>query len=107
MMAIFDGSHTRGSRPVVLKISWNWLMTSAAFSCDIARSTSGSTTSPTATNGRPVARARIFWVIVIPAIVFAPYLGSLAARRAMCRKDELHHAAAAQAFYLVWGVSDF
>jgi len=40
-------------------------MTSAAFSCDIARSTAGSSTSP-AGRRSGVARARIFSVIVIP-----------------------------------------
>src|SRR5512143_1370082 len=41
-------------------------MTSAAFSCDIARSTSGSTTSPTAIDDLRVARARIFSTTVMP-----------------------------------------
>src|SRR5450756_967361 len=40
-------------------------MTSAAFSCDIARSTRGSTTSPADTAGLPEARARIFSATVI------------------------------------------
>src|SRR6266545_5896962 len=41
-------------------------MTSAAFSCDIARSTRGSTMSPTRTEERPAARARIFSTAVSP-----------------------------------------
>src|SRR5512141_2098696 len=41
-------------------------MTSAAFSCDIARSTRGSTTSPTLTPRFPEARARIFSTAVAP-----------------------------------------
>src|SRR5271157_6640811 len=40
-------------------------MTSAAFSCDIARSTFGSTTSPAFTEGTPDARARIFSTAVM------------------------------------------
>src|SRR5271169_2087558 len=40
-------------------------MTRAAFSCDIARSTLGSTTSPAFTDLRPQARARIFSTVVI------------------------------------------
>ncbi len=59
-IAMRPGSHTRGSRPVPAKISANWLRTSAAFSCDIARSTGGSSTSPTATSARPHARASSF-----------------------------------------------
>ncbi len=60
MMAMREGSQTFGSRPVPWKISWNWLMTSAPFSCDIARWTGGSRTSPTATAGLPQARASSF-----------------------------------------------
>src|SRR3972149_5039019 len=46
MIATRSGSHTRGTSPVPAYTSRNWLITSAAFSCDIARSTRGSTTSP-------------------------------------------------------------
>src|SRR5512143_3220164 len=60
MIAIFDGSQGRAGSPVPSWISRNWLITSAAFSCDIARSTRGSTTSPGRTEARPQARARIF-----------------------------------------------
>jgi GNAT superfamily N-acetyltransferase len=72
MIAIFDGSQTVRSRPVPSKISLNWLITSAAFSCDIARSTRGSTTSPASENDGPMvrrpggARARIFSAMVMP-----------------------------------------
>ncbi len=66
MMAIRAGSQIFGSRPVPLKTSWNWLSTRAAFSCDMARSTAGSTTSPATTASRPEARARIFSTTVIP-----------------------------------------
>src|SRR3989338_786705 len=66
MMAIRDGSQIVGARPVPANTSRNWLITSAAFSCDIARSTLGSTTSPAATAGSPAARARIFSATVMP-----------------------------------------
>src|ERR1035437_5430932 len=66
MIAIFAGSHGRAARPVPSRISRNWLITRAAFSCDIARSTRGSTTSPAWTDARPEARARIFSTTVAP-----------------------------------------
>ncbi len=66
MIAIFDGSQILGSRFVPWKISRNWLMTRAAFSWDMARSTRGSTTSPARSASRPEARARIFSTTVIP-----------------------------------------
>jgi len=76
--AILDGSQTRGSRPVPLKTSRNWLMTSAVFSCDIAMSTAGSTTSPTLTEARPEARARIFCATVMPMCQTTPFWRSAA-----------------------------
>ena len=53
-------------------------MTSAVFSCDIARSTAGSTTSPTLTDGRPEARARIFCATVMPMGQTTPFCRSAA-----------------------------
>ena len=46
--------------PYLWYISLNWFSTRAPFSCDIARWTSGSTTSPTATEGLPQALAITF-----------------------------------------------
>src|SRR5271169_336645 len=66
MSAIFEGSHGRAGRPVPSWISRNWLITRAAFSCDIARSTRGSTTSPAWTEARSEALARIFSTAVAP-----------------------------------------
>src|SRR5271169_1735790 len=66
MIAIFEESHGRAERPVPSWISRNWLITRAAFSCDIARSTRGSTTSPARTAPRPAALARIFSTAVAP-----------------------------------------
>src|SRR6202162_563889 len=66
MIAIFEGSHGRAGRPVPSWISRNWLITRTAFSCDIARSTRGSTTSPARRPARPAGRARIFSTAVAP-----------------------------------------
>ena len=53
-------------------------MTSAVFSCDIAMSTAGSTTSPTSTEARPEARARIFCATVMPMCQTTPFRRSAA-----------------------------